>query len=84
MLLEVLVEGVKDLHLADERECEDILTEIWDFSQLVQEVSDARFDIVVMPHLDSEKMVVVPLSLLTRCVLGEEHLVHLFEIVERL
>jgi len=74
---------VGDLYLADEIEYGDILTAVGDLDQLAFEVDSVRFEVVALPHLDSENMVVVPRSLPTRCVMGEEHLGHL-EIVERL
>ena len=46
--------------------------------------ADVRFEDVALSHLDSKKMVVVLLGLLVRCVLGEERLGYLLEIVERL
>jgi len=59
------------LQPADECECRDIFTAIWDLGQLALEVADVRFEAVALPHLDGEKMMVVPLSFLMRCVLGE-------------
>jgi len=67
----MLVHGVRDLQLVDERESGDVLTVVGDLGQLALKVVDVRFEVVALPHLDGEKMV-VPLSLPTRCVLGEE------------
>ena len=55
----------------------------WKPSLLALKVADVKFQAVTLPHLDGEKVVVVALSLSTRCVLGEERFEHL-EVVERM
>ena len=55
-----------------------------DFCQLDLEISDVRFEDVALPYLDSEKMVVVLVSLSARCALDEEHFGHFFEVMERM
>ena len=47
-------------------------------------VADVGFKVVALPHLDDEKVVVVPLSRPERCVLGEERFRHLLKVVERM
>ena len=80
----MLVQRVRDLQPADERECGDILTAFENLSQLALEVANIRFEAVALPHLDNEKMVVVPLNLLTRCILGEKCFGHFLKVIERL
>ena len=53
------------------------------FGQLALKIVDVRFDVVALPHFNSEKMMVVPLSLSTRCVMREERFEHLFKVVGR-
>ena len=80
----MFVQGVTDLQLADECECRDVLTTVVDLGQLALKVTDARFEVVALPHLDGEKMVVVPLSLLARCVLVEEFFEYVLKVVDRM
>jgi len=72
------------LQRADERKCGDVLTAIRELGQLALEIADIRFEAIVLPHLDWENLVVVSLSLLARCVLGDEHFRHLLEVAERM
>jgi len=72
---------VRDLHPIDEHECGDVLAAVGDLGQLALEVADVRFEVIILPLLDGEKMVIVPLNLTSRCVLGEEFLGHLLEIM---
>ena len=76
----MFVQGVIDLQFIDEHECRDILTAIKDLVPLAMEVADVRFEAVALSHLDGEKMLVVPLSLPARCVLGEEQFRQLLEV----
>ena len=62
----MLAQRVRDLQPADECECRDVLTAVGDLSQLALEVTDVGFEVVVLHHLDGEKMVVVPLGFLAR------------------
>ena len=80
----MFVQGMRDLQPVDERECRDVLTAVGDIGQLVLKVAAVRFEIVAMPHLDGEKMVVVPLSLLARCVLVEEFFEYVLKVVDRM
>ena len=82
MLQEMFVHWVRDLQLADECECRDVLTAVGDLSQLALEVADVGFEVVALPHLDSEKIVVVRLRIPMSCVLGEKRFRHL-EVAER-
>jgi len=79
----MFIQWVRDLQPADECDCKDVLTAVGDLGQLALEVANVRFKVVTLPHLDGEKVVVVPLSLPARCELGEEIFGHLFEVVER-
>ena len=65
-------------------ECEhrDVLTAVGDL--LALEVANVGFEVVVLTHLDGEKVVVVPLSLPKRCVLSEERFERLLEVAERM
>jgi len=72
------------LQPADEYECRDVLTAVGDLVQLALEVVDVGFEVVTMPHFDSEKVVVVPLSLLARCILAEECFGHLLKVAKRM
>ena len=84
MIEEVLVQGVRNLQPAGERECRDVLTAVGDLDQLALEVTDVGFEVVALPHLDGEKMVVVLLDPLMRGVLSEERFDYLLEVVERM
>jgi len=64
----MFVHWVTGLQPADECECRDVLITVRDLGQLVLEVADIRFDVVALPHLDGEKVVVVPLSFPARCI----------------
>ena len=79
----MLVQRVRDLQPADASECRDVRTAVGDLGQLALEVADVGFEAVVLPLLDGEKVVVVRLCLLARCVLDEERFRHLLEVVER-
>jgi len=57
---------------------------VGDIDQLALEVADVEFQVVSLPHLDSENVVIVPLRLPARCVLGEERFKHLIEVAERM
>ena len=81
VLQEVIVQGMRDLHPTNEHERGDVLTTVGDFGQLALEVADIRFEIVALPYLDSEKIVIVSLSLPAGCILGEEQLGHLEAVV---
>ena len=72
------------MQLVDERESGDVLTVVGDLGQLALKVVDVRFKVIALPHLDGEKMMVVPLSLPTRCVLGEECIRHLLKVTDRM
>ena len=61
-----------------------VLTLVGDLGQLVLEVANVRFEVVTLPHLDGEKVVVVPLGLPARRVLGEKYFGDLREVVERM
>ena len=62
----------------------DVLTTIGDFGKLALEVDDVRFEVITLPHLDGEKIMVVPLSFLERCVPCEKYFGHILEVVERM
>jgi len=48
--------------------CRDVLIAIGYLGQLVLKVASVGFEVVIPPHIDSEKVVVVSLSLPIRCV----------------
>ena len=75
---------MRDFQLVDKRECREVLTAFGNLGQLALKVANVRFEVVALPYLDSEKMIVVSLSLLTKCVLGEECFGHLLEVVEKM
>jgi len=56
MLEEVLIQGMRNLQSADERECRDLLTAIEDFDELDLEEANVRFETVALPHLDGEEV----------------------------
>jgi len=62
----------------------DVLTTIGDFGKLALEVDDVRFEVITLPHLDGEKIMVVPLSFPERCVPCEKYFGHILEVVERM
>jgi len=72
VLQEMFAQGMRDLQSADEYKCRDILTAVGDLDQLALKVAYVGFEVVALPHLDGDKMVVVPLSLPMRYVLGKE------------
>jgi len=80
----MFVHGVRDLQPVNECECRDILTAVGDLSQLVLQVADVGFEAISLPHHDIEKVVIVPLTLLARCVLGEERFGYLLEVAKRM
>ena len=80
----MFVQGVRDLQLADECKCRDILTPVGNLVQLALKIYNVGFEAVTMPHLYGEKVMVVPLTLPVRCVLGEEHFGQLLEATERM
>jgi len=82
-LQKMFIEGVRDLQPADECEGGYVLTTVRDLGQLALEVTHVRFEVAALPHLDSKKVVVVLLSLPTRCVLGKERFAYLLKIIER-
>ena len=57
MLQKMFVQELRDLQLAEECECRDVLTAVGDLGQLALEVADVRFEVVTLSHLDDEKMV---------------------------
>ena len=65
-MLQQIFARVRDLLPADECECRDVLTTVRDLGQLALKIADVRFEVVALPHFDSEKMVIVPLSLPAR------------------
>jgi len=79
----MFIQKVRDLQPVDERKCKDVLIAVGDFGQLALEVANVRFEAVALPHLDGE-VVVIPLNLSARCILGEERFGHLLEVVERM
>jgi len=83
MLQNMFVQWVRDLQLADKRECRDVLSAVGNFGQLALKVANIRFEATTLPHIDGEKMVVPLLSLLARCVLGEEYFGHLLVLAQR-
>jgi len=84
VLQDMFVQGVRNLQPADECECRDVLTAIGDLGLFALKVANVGFDVVALPHLNSENVVVVLFSLLARCVLGEERLGHLVEVAVRM
>ena len=48
MLEEVLIQGVKNLQPADERECRDIFTAVGNLGELILEVADVRLKAVIL------------------------------------
>ena len=84
MLHKLFVQGVRDLMPADEREYKDVLTAVRDLGQLALKIADVGFEAIILPHLEGENMMVVPLSLPARCILGEECFRHHLEVVERM
>ena len=84
MFQEMFIQCVRDLQPADECDCKDVLTTVEDLSQLALEVANVRFKVVTLPHLDGENVVVVPLSLPARCILGEKRFGPLIEVAERM
>ena len=63
MLEEILVQGVRNLQPADERESIDIFTAIRDLGELALEQADVRLEAVTLPHLKGEEVMVVLLDL---------------------
>jgi len=66
VLQEMFVQGVRNMQLADECECRDVLTAVGNLDQLALDVPDVGLEAVTLPHFDGEKMVVVSLGFLAR------------------
>ena len=49
----MLVQGVRNLRLADEYECRDILSAFENFDQLALEIADIGLEVVALPALGS-------------------------------
>ena len=80
----MFAQEVRDLQPTDERKCRGVLTTVGDFDQFALRVADVIFEVVTLPHLDSEKIVVVPLTLSARCVLSGERFGYLLKVMERM
>ena len=83
VLQEVFIQGLSNLQAADECENNDLFTAIRDFSKLTLKEVDVGFEIIFLPHLDGEKVMVILLGILARCVLGKKHFDHLCKVAER-
>ena len=68
---------------ANECECKNILTTVGNIGQLDLKVAIIGLEAVALPHLDGEKVVVIPLGLLTRGILSEECFDYPLEVVKR-
>ena len=53
---------MRNLQLADEHECRDILTTIGNLGQLALKVLNVGLEVVTLPHLNDEKMVIILLG----------------------
>ena len=84
MFQHVLVQGVRDLQLADECKCKYILTAVGNFGQLDLEVANIRLEVVTMSHLDREEVMIVLFGFSVGGVLGEKYFSYLLEVVERM
>jgi len=73
---------VSNLQPTDECEVGNFLPTVGDFTELILEEIEVRFEVVSLHHSDREEVVAVPLSLLAGGVLGEECFSHLSEVVE--
>jgi len=80
----MFVQRMRDLQPANECKCRNILTIVGEFGQLALKVANVRFEVVTLPHPDSKKMMVVPLTLQEKYVLGEEHFGYLLEVSKRM
>ena len=74
---------MRDLQLADECECRDVIPTVGNLGQLTLKVADVGFEAVALSHLNGEKVMIVPLNLPVRCVLGEECFRHFLEVAKR-
>ena len=84
MLQKIFVQRMRDLQPANECKCRNIHAIVGDFGQLALKLADVRFEVVTLPHPDGKKMMVIPLTLQVRCVLGEEHFGYLLEVLKRM
>ena len=61
----------------------DILITVGDLDRLALKVADVGFEAVALSHLNGEKVMIVPLNLPARCVLGKECFRHFLEVAKR-
>ena len=76
MLQQVLVQGVSDLQSVDKYEYRDILTAVRHLGKLAMEVADVGLEVVTLPRLDREEVMVVFLDFSAGGILGEKFLSH--------
>jgi len=84
VLQQVLVHGVRDMQIIDECECKCILTAVGNLGKLALKVVDIGLEVVIMPHLDGEEVMVVLIGFSAGGVLGEKCLNHFLKIAERM
>ena len=75
---------MRNLQLADECDCRDILIAVGNFGQLALKATDIGFEVVALPLFDGEKIAIVPLSFPIRGVLSEKWFDYLLEVIERM
>ena len=74
---------MRNLQPVDERESRDIFTVVRDLGELILKEVDIRVEAVALPHLDREEVMVVPLGLLARGILSEEHFSYFLKVADR-
>ena len=74
---------MRNLQPADECESRDNFVTVRDLGELALEEADVRLEIVTLPHLDGEEVMIVLLDLLLRDKLSEEHFGYLLEVAQR-
>ena len=75
---------MKNLQPADDCEFKDIFTAVEKLSKLSMKVLIIGLEIVTLPHLDGEEVMIILLGIPMRGVLSEEYLSNLLEIVEQM
>ena len=68
----MFVQRVRDLQPTNKCECRDVLTAVGELGELAFGEIDVRFEVVVLPHLDGEEVMVVLLGFPARGVLRKK------------
>jgi len=79
---QMFVRRMASLQPVDEGWGDNIITTVVNSGKLVLEMVYVALEVVIWPYRDSQHVVVLLLDFLTGGILGEEYLIHLFEVAE--